>query len=355
MAPARVGTAHATPVFCCSLPTIRPDPVAPAFFLSARRTALYYLRGLYGELTRKDIFLFAQAIAFKVLVTVVPVLILVTGIMGQVLRRDRAFEFVTRQIRNVLPPYQTEQTLNFLLDLQKASGAITAIGLVGLFVSAITLMTTLRAAISNIFNEDYHKARSILGGYVFDLRMVGQVGLLFLLSVGVTVGVQWMNKLGGEFFRWYGFDYDWLFQGWSTLFQFLGLVLPLFISISMFSQLFYFVPRPRPPRRSVFRGAVTTALLWEAAKYGFTFYAANIAGFDLGNTFGLILAFVFWVYYSGIVLCIGALVVLVDEKRQRQRATRISRPVPAHLHRKRRRPRRVTARPAAVPAEAEDG
>ncbi len=308
--------------------------------------ALYYLRGLYDELSRKDIFLFAQAIAFKVLVTIVPVLVLVTGILGQVLRGDEAFATVTRQVRNVLPPYQTEQTLNFLLGLQKSSGTITLIGIAGLLVSAITLMTTLRVVVSSIFSEDYHKSRSILGGYVFDLRMVGQVGVLFLLSVGVTVGVQWVNRVGGEFFRWYGFDSDWLFQSWSTLFQLVGVLLPFVISVAMFSQLYYFVPRPRPPRRSVLRGALTTAMLWEAAKYGFTFYAANVAGFDLGNTFGLILAFVFWIYYSGLVLCIGALVVLLDEKRLRSKL-RVRTGPPSALHRRRRRPRRTAAATAS--------
>lgn len=323
------------------------ESLVPAL-LRFKRGALYYASGLYKELAVKDVFLFAQAIAFKVLVTIVPVLILATGVLGSALDSDlvsrllggeRAFDIVARQVRDLLPPYQTERTLEFLLNLQSASGTITLIGLVGLLFSAVTLLTTLRTVISSIFREEYHKNRSVVGGYVFDLRMVGQVGLLFLLSVGLTVAVQWVNRAGGDFFRWYGLDWDWLFESWNTIFQLLGLVLPLLVSIAMFSQLFYFVPQPHPPRRSVLRGAVTTALLWEAAKYGFTFYAANIAGFDLGNTFGLILAFVFWIYYSGLVLCIGALVVLLDEKRLRSPQMRIKRPVPSHLHRRRRRPR----------------
>lgn len=321
--------------------------VTLSFLLPAKRGALYYLSGLYKELNQKDIFLFAQAIAFKVLVTIVPVLILATGILGQVLKGDQAFSFVARQVRNILPPYQTERTLDFLLNLQTASGTITLIGLLGLLFSAITLMTTLRVVISNIFNEDYHKARSIVGGYAFDLRMAGQVGLLFLMSVGVTIAVQWVNRVGGEFFRWYGFDYDWLFEGWSFLFQAVGLILPFTLSVSMFSQLFYFVPQPRPPKRSVLRGALTTALLWEMAKYAFTFYATNIAGFDLGNTFGLILAFVFWIYYSGLVLCIGALVVLLDEKRVRSRRLHADHGVRSFRHRKRRSATPSTPEPAS--------
>jgi membrane protein len=91
--------------------------------------------------------------------------------------------------------------------------------------------------------------------------------------------------------------------------------------------LLYFIPKPHPPRRSVLIGALTTGVLWEAAKYGFTFYATRAGRFDyggegstpIGDTFGIIIAFVFWVYYSGIVLLIGAVVALLHEKAHRAR------------------------------------
>ena len=49
-------------------------------------------------------------------------------------------------------------------------------------------------------------------------------------------------------------------------------------------------------------------------------YSSGSGGDVLGGTFGtfgLIIAFVFWVYYSGIVLCLGGLMALLHEKRHR--------------------------------------
>jgi membrane protein len=74
-------------------------------------------------------------------------------------------------------------------------------------------------------------------------------------------------------------------------------------------------------------------VVWEFAKSGFAIYAANIGRFDrysgagaadgssvsLGDTFGLIIAFVFWVYFSGLLLMLGAIVVLLHEKGHRSR------------------------------------
>jgi membrane protein len=301
----------------------------------------YYLKGLYQQLNEKDIFLWAQAIAFKVLVTIVPVIILTTGILGQVLRQEKPFETVAGFIRDFLPPYQSDKLLTGLGQLQSASDTLTIIGLATLVFSAMTLVTTLRVVISNVFQEDWHLSRSILGGYLFDLRMAGQVGLLFTLTMGISLAVQVLNVEGWAFFQQAGLANGWLQQLWRSLFRVLTLLIPFLLSMAMFFQLYYFVPKPHPPKRSVFAGAVVAALLWEAAKSAFTFYATHVARFErysietgnevtsaLGDTFGLIIAFVFWVYFSGLVLSLGGLIVLLSEMRVRMHRQPAAPPVP---------------------------
>ncbi|ARA93082.1 hypothetical protein AWN76_007855 [Rhodothermaceae bacterium RA] len=318
-----------------------------------RHTLAYYAGGLYREINRKDVFLWAQAIAFKVLITIVPVVILATGIFGQMLKGrilpllgidtpERPFLTIARFIREFLPAYQSDQLISFLDQLQSASNTFTIIGIAGLVFSAMTLFTTLRVVISNVFQEDWHESRSILGGYLFDLRMSAQVGLLFLLTIGLSLVVQAFNAAGAEWLAAHGLDFAWVRTGWRHFFTWAVMLLPYLITTLMFFQLFYFIPKPRPPRRSALLGAGITALLWEIAKFGFTFYAAYVGRFEryggppsddglavLGNTFGLIIAFVLWVYFSGIVLVLGALIVLLHEKNYRSRDAAPAERVPA--------------------------
>ena len=97
---------------------------------SIRMIALprYYLRGLTKELYRRDVFLWAQAIGFKVLITVVPIIVLATGLAGALLRQQRPFSIIEGLIRDFLPSYQSDQIVNFLSQLQSASGTLTLIG-----------------------------------------------------------------------------------------------------------------------------------------------------------------------------------------------------------------------------------
>ena len=286
----------------------------------------YYAGGLYRELSEKTVFLFAQAIAFKVLVTIVPIVILLTGILGGVLRYQEPFSAVARFVRGFLPPRESDQLLEFLGAFQGSSGAFLSIGTIGLVLTAMTLATTVRVAVSSAFEQDWNEDRSLLGGYAFDLRMVGQVGLLFLLTVGLSFLVQAFNAEGLEFMKRLGLD-RWLRAGWRNAFDAFSLVVPLLVSATMFFQLFYFIPLPHPPRGSAALGAFVTAVLWEAAKYGFALYTTYVGTFRyetasdgmaaLGNTFGLVIAFVIWVYYSGIVLMVGAVVASLHEQRKR--------------------------------------
>ncbi len=299
-----------------SLPSTSATHGLPRRVEAVRAAVRYYASGLLHELMTKDIFLWAQAVAFKGLVSLVPLLLLATGIIGRVLQREKPFEVVEGIVRDLLPPYQTQQFLDALRDLSAASGTITVAGSIGLVVSAVSLMTTLRAVVSNVFREDYHRARSILRGYAFDARMVVQVGLFFLLSISLTILLGWLGSTGSEGFEMLGLDG----QVWAGAVRRVALFLPFLLTVAMFAQLYASVPTPRPPLRSVMRGAFVAAILWEVAKQAFTAYAVGVARFDVGTTFGLVLALVFWVYFSGLVLCIGALVTLLSEKRVRAAA-----------------------------------
>lgn len=284
----------------------------------------YYLRGLYRELTAKNVFLWAQAIAFKVLVTIVPIVILGTGIVGRILQGKDAFATVERFIRGLLPPSQSNEIITFLEQVQTASGTIVGLGGIGLFLSAVSLFITLRIAVSNAFEQNWHQERSLLLGYVFDVRMVLQVGFLFLLTVGLSVGLP--TFINNVVLSDLGDNGAWLRWLWNNVLSMTGLLLPFLITTAMFFQLYYLVPQPHPRKRSALSGALIAGLLWEATKQAFTYYATFVGQFDqyqtgaeglsaLGNAFGLIIAFVFWVYFSSIVLMIGAIISSLHEHR----------------------------------------
>ena len=284
----------------------------------------YYAAGIGKRLLTTPVALWAQAIAFKVLVTLLPLVLLATGVLGFWLRGQNPFETVAGYLRSFLPPAISEPLVGLVFELQQASSTLTVVGSLALVLAAVSLLATLRYVVGQAMGPDRHTPRAIHRGYLFDLRMSLQVGLLFLLSFGLTFVA---NVLSVESLVWAGragLDPSVVARGWRVVLWVLTLVVPYLLSVGMFAQLFYFVPRPPPPLRSAMVGAMVTAALFEAAKNAFTFYASYVGDFQrysagpgdtLGGVFGLILGFVFWVYLSGLVLVIGTMVVALHETR----------------------------------------
>lgn len=300
---------------------------------SALKVSAYYGSGLFKRLTTDPVFLWAQAIAFKVLVTLLPLVLLATGIFGLVLRQENPFEAVSGVIRSFLPPGQSDRMIALVFELQKSSSTLTFVGAAAFLFTVITLFTTLRYVIGQAMGVTRHQVRSILMGYVFDLRMIVQVGTLFLLSFGVTLGLNLLHARSGALATEIGMDPALVDQIGSAALRLAGLAVPYVLTFGMIVQLYYFIPRPHPPKRSAALGAAVAAVLFELAKNGFAVYATTIGNFDrysegndaLGSVFGLILALVLWVYLSGLVMVIGAFMTRLHEHRiapRRQSAVR---------------------------------
>ncbi|MEO0556665.1 MAG: YihY/virulence factor BrkB family protein [Bacteroidota bacterium] len=297
---------------------------------SALKASSYYGAGLFKRLTTNPVFLWAQAIAFKVLVTLLPLVILATGIFGLVLRQENPFETVSGFIRSFFPEGQSDRVIELVFELQKSSGALTFVGAAAFLFTVITLFTTLRYVIGQAMGVTRHQVRSIPMGYVFDLRMIVQVGTLFLLSFGVTLGLNLLLARSGALAAQIGMDPALVDQIGSAAVRLVGLAVPYVLTFGMIVQLYYFIPRPHPPKRSAALGAAVAAVLFELAKNGFTLYAATLGNFGrsnepLGDVFILILALVLWVYLSGLVLVIGAFMTRLHENRiapRRQSAVR---------------------------------
>lgn len=294
-----------------------------ATFIRVIALPRYYIGGMVKELFERQVFLWAQAVAFKVLITIVPAVVLGTGLAASILRLERPFATIEDLIRDFLPAYQSDQIVVFLSQLQSASGTLTLIGAAALALTAITLFTTLRTVLANVFQEDWHVDRGILGGYFFDFRMALQVGLFFIASTVITLLRETLNEDAITWMRSVGLDYPWLEAGWSNALDSFGVVLPLLLSVAMFFQLIWLIPKPKPPKRSAFAGAMFTAVLWEIGKVAFTAYAADFANFEqsalaaLGDTFVFVIVIVFWAYFSGLILTMGAIVTLLHERKHR--------------------------------------
>lgn len=291
------------------------------------KTLLFYLRGIGRRFMNEDVFLWCGGIAFKVLVTFLPLSLLAFGIFGLFLRKERILFGLTGFMESFLPGDQTTEVVQVLQAYAGASNTITVIGLIALLIAGVSFFTTLRTVLENVFHKT-HLERSTVQGYLSDFRMFVLCGGLFALSMGLSVLLINLSKFGVEIITWFDIEVIPLRQAWLTLIGWLGYIVPLFVTSSLFFLLYYLTPRPHPGPTSCVIGAVFAGICWEIAKNAFALIARHTATFErlrnvdeliglnaLGEVFVLAVVLVFWMYYSAVILVVGGMITALREER----------------------------------------
>lgn len=262
-----------------------------------------FLVRLWKKLEQDNIFFLSGAIAFNVLVAIVPLMLAAVGIAGLLLQSRfgaSAADQVLLIVTQALPPLN--QTLidwvrTTLNDIIEGATGFVGVGTLVLIWVATRLIGTLRTALREIF--DLIDDRGIVKGKIFDMGMVIAGGALLAVNVSVTIVVQLVGNYGRSVL---GLDP-------SRFEAFDGLVLSTvaFISIwFMFVLIYRYLPARRIQWNIAMIAATFTGALFELMKGAFGWYVTNVASYRsaYGN-FATAIIFLLWIYYTAVAFVIG--------------------------------------------------
>jgi membrane protein len=263
----------------------------------------HFVGGLYNRLDNHHVFLLAGGLAFSLFVCIIPFVLIIFAVLGNILERPSIALEIHSFIYQVIP-YQDyavqieEFVFNRVNEFKIYKNLAGALGLVGLFIAASGLFSSMRT----ILNSIYHVVTSqhAVIGKLRDLGLVLLVMSYFLLSTTILPTLDIIGEFDEklDFLRTMhiGFIQDLFLSGIS-----------LFIIFVAFFTLYYLVPQQKIPKKVIFVSALAAALMWETAKQAFGLYIANVA--TLKRVYGAYLFLIvsaFWIYYTSIVFIIGA-------------------------------------------------
>ena len=272
--------------------------------LGSRRRALEFVRRLYEKAGDDNIFFMAGAISFNVLVAIVPLFLFAVGVSGYVLTARFAdpTSVLIDQLVQAMPAIGGD--INLVTTVRESVGSVMEnrgpLGIVGavlLLWFSTRLVGTLRTVLREIF--DVAQDRGIVGGKIFDAKVVVVGGLLFILNIGVSGVLTWAQRYPVEFLGLSGTTVSLLEQTIAYVVAFASIWL-LFLGI------YRFLPARGIPWRTALIAATVAAVLHELLKQGFGWYATSVADFrtTYGNLVTLAVLFL-WIYYEALVFIIA--------------------------------------------------
>jgi membrane protein len=242
----------------------------------------------------------SAALAFYTILSIAPLFVIAVAIAGAVFGHEAATGALTDQLRGLLGDAGAEvaRTTVERADKPAAGTVATIIGVITLLFGASGVFGELQGALNAIWNVKPKPDRGIWGKVrdrFLSFGMVLVIGFLLLVSLIVTAILAAL-----------GTYLEGLAPGVPILMQVANFVISFLVVTALFALVFKYLPDAQVAWRDVWFGALVTAALFTVGKYAIGVYLGK-AG--VGTPFGAagsLVAFVVWVYYSGLIVFFGA-------------------------------------------------
>ncbi len=240
----------------------------------------------------------AVAIAYYALFSFFPVVLLMITVSSFFFASVTAQEEVIAWAERYIPASGDLIRAN-IGQILRVRGTVSIVALLGLLWSASGVFAALDRAINRAW--DVSELRPFWRQKLLAFGMIIGAGGLLLVSIVSSTFFNVIRRLRVPLTGWQ------LLGKWLMFPNLLSTLLPVIFTILIFLLLYKMLPNTTVRWSDVWLGALLTGLGWELAKYFFTWYLTNFASYNLVyGSVALIIAFLAWSYYTGVILILGA-------------------------------------------------
>ena len=263
----------------------------------------HYLGGLYHRFGQHHVFLLAGGLAFSFLICIVPLVLVLLSVLGNLLAAS-AFEYRIEVVIEMLFPaaQYTASLKNFLLarvdEIIRYRDVAGYGGAFGLLLAASGLFGSMRTILNKIFQVN--RGQHPVIGKLRDFGMVLLVLFFFLISTTIFPLVEFVQRSAHKIIWLQPMTID-------TSIQNLFPVLFFIIIFFFFFVLYHFVPYEKLGNVPTAVSALVAAVFWEIARQFFGYYLTHAAALDrVYGAYIFVVAVVLWIYYSSLMFILGA-------------------------------------------------
>ncbi|MBI4811481.1 MAG: YihY/virulence factor BrkB family protein [Ignavibacteriales bacterium] len=276
------------------------------FFSQSVFKIWYYAKGLYAKANDENIFFLAAGIAFNGILCLIPLLLLMTSIVGIILHSSAlSLQKVDEILNAAFPPQPYAQEIKSSLmgiidDIVRYRSTFGIYGVGILIWASASMFSSIRFVLNFIYK--FKSKKLLVVTIIENIILVIILGMLFVIANFFSWILLPINSLLKTIPELSQFD----ISGFVKSMSYIASFLPAFI-------MFYIINRYIPERgisnRIALVAASTTTILWWIAGKGFALYLTAFHPYSkLYGTYTFILVFLIWIYYSSVVFVVGAMV-----------------------------------------------
>jgi len=244
---------------------------------------------------------YAASLAFYTVASLPAILLITINILSTAYDKNKIQGDLLYQLNKYLGPNTVDQAETILENATLIESGILPqiVGWVVLFVSASTVFISLQDGINKIWGVVPKPSLGwlkMLIDRILSFAMLFSIGFILLVSLVIdSILSLFQNYVINSFG-----------QTESILIWVGNISLSLFVTTSVFALIFKTLPDVKVKWKNVWIGGLFTSVLFLTGKFFIGFYLSNS---DIGSAYGAsgsLVIFLFWVYYSSIIVLFGS-------------------------------------------------
>jgi membrane protein len=237
----------------------------------------------------------AGSLAFTTTLALVPMFTvgsILIGYVPQVIEMKYALqEWI---LNTYLPGGINQPILSYIDQFSEKAKGLTLFGLAGLFVTTVLTMAVIEKAFNQIWQIKAQRPFLKRSAIYFSATLLGPL----VLGIGIYLSGWLLSETQG------------LTEAVSIRFEVFALIIPLLLTISLFTLVYKVLPFTFVAWRDALIGALLAAIVFELMKYGFGFFVTTVPFYKtVYGTFAILPLALIWIYVTWWVTLAGALLV----------------------------------------------
>ncbi|HEX8031118.1 MAG TPA: YihY/virulence factor BrkB family protein [Vicinamibacterales bacterium] len=248
-----------------------------------------------GELYNSEGLTHAASIAYYALLSLFPILLLAISLLGDVTADNADRDAVVRFVFRYFP--RQFSFISGQLDAFRTTPVVFGFwGIVALLWGALGVFNAVTSAVNHAWAVE--RKRSFLKHRLYGFLMMVSAGLVLLLGLVIASLV----RLAETRLREAMVNSPWLDYFSGAFASYLATIL----LIGCVALIFKYIPNTRVRFVDVWPGAILVGVLWRIALSLFSWYAADLATWNvILGSIAAVVVFLLWIYVSAVILIYG--------------------------------------------------
>lgn len=259
------------------------------------------IKEVFKEFSADNIVKYSASLAYYTVFSIAPLFVLITTLFGFLFGKNAMQGQVYQQLNKFVGSKAALQIQDIIMNihLSKNSFFATVLSAIVLVIGATSIFGEIQDSINKIWGLRIKKRKvwwKLILTRLLSFSLILSIGIIMILSIVLNTAVAAFGKFIGKFIANYSIYFI----------QVADSVLSLIVLSILFALVFKILPDARIRWRDVLFGGFITAILFTIGKLGISFYVSKSNITSLYGAAGSIIILMIWVYYSSIILYLGA-------------------------------------------------